>query len=145
MSIVLQFDGASKGNPGSGGSGAVLLKNGSIIHTTTYSHPNRVTNNVAEYHGLLIGLRLLIENGHKEACVEGDSKLVIEQVFGKWKCQHPNMIPLCKEAKDLIKTHFKTITGKWIPREKNSIADMYANKAIKNTQMTIEEAFRKHV
>ena len=85
MTIVLQFDGASKGNPGIGGSGAILLKNGIVMHTAMYSHPNRVTNNVAEYRGLIIGLKMAIEKGYIDLYVEGDSKLVIEQVFGTWK------------------------------------------------------------
>lgn len=142
MSIVLQFDGASKGNPGIGGSGAVLLKNGNIIHTRMYSHPYRVTNNVTEYHGLLIGLKMALENGYMDIVVEGDSKLVIEQVFGKWKCSHINMIKLCDEAKNLKKL-FNSISGRWIPREKNGEADKYANMAIKRNQMTIMEAFKK--
>jgi ribonuclease HI len=143
MTIVLQFDGASKGNPGIGGSGAVLLNNGVIIHTAMYSHPNRVTNNVAEYRGLIIGLQMAIKNGYTEIHVEGDSKLVIEQVFGKWKCAHPNMIPLCSEAKSL-KMKFKSISGKWIPREKNGEADKWANNAIARKQITIMEAFEKN-
>jgi ribonuclease HI len=143
MNIQLQFDGASKGNPGLGGSGAVIIKNGILIDSISYTHKNRVTNNVAEYYGLLIGLRLLIKNNlsKENITIEGDSKLVIEQVFGKWKCIHPNLIPLCKEAKKLIMEYFPTINGKWIPREKNALADMCANKAIRNTQLTIEEAF----
>lgn len=143
MTIVLQFDGASKGNPGIGGSGAILLKNGIVMHTAMYSHPNRVTNNVAEYRGLIIGLKMAIEKGYIDLYVEGDSKLVIEQVFGTWKCNHKNMIPLCIEAKNL-KSKFKSISGKWIPREKNGEADKYANLAISRNQMTIIEAFEKN-
>ena len=143
MAIVLQFDGASKGNPGTGGSAAVLVKNGIVIHSRMYSHPHRVTNNVAEYYGLIIGLQLALEHEYTGICVEGDSKLVIEQVFGTWKCTHKNMIPLCEESKKL-KALFKSISGKWIPREKNSEADKYANMAIKRNQMTIMEAFEKN-
>jgi ribonuclease HI len=143
MTVVLQFDGASKGNPGVGGSAAVLLKNGVLLHSRMYSHPHRVTNNVTEYYGLIIGLQLALENGYTEICVEGDSKLVIEQVFGTWKCSHKNMIPLCEESKKL-KALFKSISGRWIPRENNSEADKYANMAIKRNQMTIMEAFEKN-
>lgn len=144
MTIVLQFDGASKGNPGIGGSAAVLVQNGVVIHSKMYAHKNRVTNNVAEYHGLIIGLQLALEKGYTEVSVEGDSKLVIEQVFGTWKCNHKNMIPLCEESKKLKKL-FKSISGRWIPREKNGEADKYANLAISssNKQMTIMEAFEK--
>lgn len=141
---MLRFDGASKGNPGPGGSAAVLLQDGKVIHYRMYSHPNRVTNNVAEYRGLIIGLEMALEHGYKDIVVEGDSKLVIEQVFGKWKCVHSNMMPLCAEAKKL-KSQFNSIIGKWIPREKNGEADKYANMAIvKKHQMTIMEAFAKN-
>jgi ribonuclease HI len=139
----MQFDGASKGNPGQGGSAAVLLQNGIVIHKRLYTHPHRVTNNVTEYHGLIIGLKLALEKGYTDICVEGDSKLVIEQVFGNWKCNHKNMIPLCDESKKLCKL-FKSISGRWIPREKNGEADKYANLAIKRSQMTILEAFEKN-
>jgi ribonuclease HI len=127
--MILRFDGASKGNPGLSGSAAVLLKDNKIIGISYHYHKKPATNNVAEYYGLIIGLKMAIANGHKNIFVEGDSKLVIEQVFGKWKCAHPNMIPLCNEVKEL-KKHFTSIHGKWIPREENGEADKYANIAV---------------
>jgi ribonuclease HI len=128
MSVIVRFDGASKGNPGVGGSAAVLYKDGEKIDFC-YCFHRRATNNVAEYYGLLGGLLLCLERGIEQVHVEGDSKLVIEQVFGTWKCNDKKMIALCAQAKAL-KRQFKSIYGKWIPREKNSEADHYSNVAV---------------
>lgn len=130
MSIILRFDGASKGNPGVGGSAAVLYKDGAKIECCYYYH-KKATNNVAEYYGLLGGLQKCIEKGYDHIHVEGDSKLVIEQVFGTWKCHDKKMIELCETAK-CLKCSFKSIYGKWIPREQNSEADYYSNCAVQN-------------
>lgn len=128
MSVIVRFDGASKGNPGPGGSAAVLYKNGEKLDCCYYFH-KRATNNVAEYYGLLGGLLLCLEKGVEHVHVEGDSKLVIEQVFGTWKCSDKKMIVLCAQAKAL-KKQFKSIYGKWIPREQNGEADHYSNVAV---------------
>ncbi len=127
--MILRFDGASKGNPGPSGSAAVLYKDNKAVNVCYHYHKKPVTNNVAEYYGLIIGLKMAIANGHKDIFVEGDSNLVIMQVFGKWKCIHPNMIPLCNEVKTL-KKQFTSISGRWIPREQNGDADKYANVAV---------------
>lgn len=127
--FLLRFDGASRGNPGNGGSGAVLYQNGVIIKTCNMYHPYPVTNNVAEYYGLIIGLKMALSEGYTVLSVEGDSKLVIEQVFGKWKCTNKNMIILNKEVQEL-KKQFVSISGTWIPREKNKDADRISNEVI---------------
>ena len=127
--MLLRFDGASKGNPGLGGSAAELYTDNKISAHCYYYHSTPVTNNIAEYHGLIIGLQLALSQGHLNIFVEGDSKLVIEQCFGKWKCAHPNMIPLHNKVVEL-KKRFKSIHGQWIPREKNGDADKYSNEAV---------------
>jgi ribonuclease HI len=140
MSYLLRFDGASRGNPGEGGSSAVIYKNNEIIDKCYYYHPKPVTNNVAEYYGLLGGLNMCIEKGYDNIFVEGDSKLVIEQVFGKWNCSHKNMIPLNNQIKK-IKKQFISIYGKWIPREENGDADEYSNVAINKKNSIGEKWF----
>ena len=140
MSYLLRFDGASRGNPGEGGSAAVIYKNNEIIDKCYYYHPKPVTNNVAEYYGLLGGLNMCIEKGYDNIFVEGDSKLVIEQVFGKWNCSHKNMIPLNNQIKK-IKKQFVSIYGKWIPREENGDADEYSNVAINKKNSIGEKWF----
>jgi len=138
MSILLRFDGASKGNPGLGGSAAVLYKDNEIVDICYYYHPKKVTNNVAEYFGLLGGLNMCLSHGYTNIMVEGDSKLVIEQVFGTWNCKDKKMISLCAKAKE-IKKRFISIFGKWIPREKNIDADYYSNQAI------LEKSLKGHL
>lgn len=129
MSVILRFDGACKGNPGPGGSAAVIYKDNKKIHVCYYYHSKKVTNNVAEYYGLLGGLQSCLEMGFTNIMVEGDSKLVIEQVFGTWQCKDKKMIALCAKAKEL-KKQFVSIFGRWIPREQNTDADYYSNIAI---------------
>ena len=128
---LLRFDGACKGNPGKGGSAAVIYQNNdpTPVHVCYYYHPSKTTNNITEYTGLLAGLKMCLANNLTNVTVEGDSKLVIEQVFGSWACKHSNMIPLCQEAKNL-KKQFTSITGRWIPRDQNQDADYYSNLAI---------------
>ena len=140
MSYLLRFDGACRPNPGEGGSAAVIYKNNEIIDKCYYYHPKPVTNNVAEYYGLLGGLNMCIEKGYDNIFVEGDSKLVIEQVFGKWKTSHKNMIPLNNQIKK-IKKQFISIYGKWIPREENGDADEYSNVAINKKNSIGEKWF----
>lgn len=140
MSYLLRFDGASRGNPGEGGSAAVIYKDNEIIDKCYYYHPKTVTNNIAEYYGLLGGLNMCIEKGYDNIFVEGDSKLVIEQVFGKWNCSHKNLIPLNNQI-NKIKKLFVSIYGKWIPREENGDADEYSNIAINKKNSIGEKWF----
>ena len=140
MSYLLRFDGASRGNPGEGGSAAVIYKDNEIIDKCYYYHPKTVTNNIVEYYGLLGGLNMCIEKGYDNIFVEGDSKLVIEQVFGKWNCSHKNLIPLNNQI-NKIKKLFVSIYGKWIPREENGDADEYSNIAINKKNSIGEKWF----
>ena len=140
MSYLLRFDGACRGNPGEGGSSAIIYKDNEIIDKCYYYHPKTVTNNIAEYYGLLGGLNMCIEKGYDNIFVEGDSKLVIEQVFGKWKTRHKNLIPLNNQI-NKIKKLFVSIYGKWIPREKNGDADEYSNIAINKKNSIGEKWF----
>ena len=140
MSYLLRFDGACRGNPGEGGSAAVIYKDNEIIDKCYYYHPKTVTNNIAEYYGLLGGLNMCIEKGYDNIFVEGDSKLVIEQVFGKWKTRHKNLIPLNNQI-NKIKKLFVSIYGKWIPREENGDADEYSNIAINKKNSIGEKWF----
>lgn len=129
MSYLLRFDGACRGNPGIGGSAAVLFKDNEIIDKCYYYHTKQVTNNITEYYGLIGGLNMCLEKGYTNIFVEGDSKLVIEQIFGKWQCTHENIVPLYNTVNNL-KKQFISIYGRWIPREINIEADRYSNIAI---------------
>ncbi|WP_232679201.1 bifunctional RNase H/acid phosphatase [Nocardioides sp. R-C-SC26] len=127
--VVIEADGGSRGNPGPAGYGAVLkdAATGAVLaeEGTTIG---RATNNVAEYSGLIAGLRLAAEFA-PEADIEVrmDSKLVVEQMSGRWKIKHPDMRPLAAEAHRLAP--FGTVYT-WIPRAQNSHADRLANEAL---------------
>ena len=128
-SVVIEADGGSRGNPGRAAYGAVLKDavTGEVI-AEDGTAIGIASNNVAEYNGLIAGLRMAAELA-PEASIEVrmDSKLVVEQMSGNWKIKHPDMRPLALEANRLAP--FGT-TYVWIPREKNKHADRLVNEAL---------------
>ena len=129
LEYKLQFDGCSKSNPGIAGAGAVIYKFNEEINNKIQFVGNNSTNNVAEYTGLIIGLKLAIELGIKNIAVEGDSLLVIKQIKGEYKVKSENLINLYIEAKQLT-TNFDYISFNHIYRENNKRADELSNLAI---------------
>ena len=126
---MIEADGGSRGNPGPAAYGAVLkdAETGEVIAEdgTTIGV---ATNNVAEYSGLIAGLRLAQEftpGAQVEARL--DSKLIVEQMSGRWKIKHPDMRPLAAEAAALAPAG---TTYTWVPREQNQHADRLANEAL---------------
>lgn len=126
---VLEADGGSRGNPGTAGSGAVVITFDGEILAEIGTFLGTETNNFAEYTGLITGLEW-IHAHDPEARIEirMDSKLVIEQMSGRWKIKHPNLKPLAAQAQELLKKHTHRL--QWIPREKNSRADEIANRVM---------------
>ena len=124
----LTADGGSRGNPGPAGYGAVVSENGKIV-AELFDVIGVATNNVAEYNGLLAGLAH-IHQLDKEATVEVamDSKLVVEQMSGRWQIKHADMRDLAKQCRDAHTPSL--VTYSWIPRDDNSHADRLANKAL---------------
>jgi ribonuclease H / adenosylcobalamin/alpha-ribazole phosphatase len=87
------------------------------------------TNNVAEYRGLIAGLRAAADLGAVEVEVRMDSKLVVEQMSGRWQIKHPGLRPLAAEAAGVV-GRFETVRFGWVPREENRRADALANAAM---------------
>lgn len=128
-SVVVEADGGSRGNPGLAGYGAVLRDRatGQVI-AERGERIGVATNNVAEYRGLIAGLELYREHADgAELEVRMDSKLVVEQMSGRWKIKHPDMRPLALEANRLAPAG---TTYTWIPRAQNAEADRLANLAM---------------
>jgi probable phosphoglycerate mutase len=127
-SFRLTADGGSRGNPGPAGYGAVVTEGGKIV-AELFDVIGTATNNVAEYNGLLAGLSHI----HKldaDATVEVamDSKLVVEQMSGRWQIKHADMRDLAKQCRE---AHSPSLVKySWIPRDENSHADRLANKAL---------------
>src|SRR5262249_12308068 len=87
------------------------------------------TNNVAEYQGLIAGLTAAAELGADEVEVRMDSKLVVEQMSGRWQIRHAGLRPLAAEAAGLVR-RFRSVIFTWVPRERNKRADALANAAM---------------
>lgn len=130
MRVIVEADGGSRGNPGPAGYGSVVW---SADHNTVLAESKqaigRATNNVAEYRGLIAGLEEAAKLGAAEVEVFMDSKLVVEQMSGRWRVKHPDLAPLNQEA-GALSARFDHISYEWIPREKNSHADRLANEAM---------------
>jgi broad specificity phosphatase PhoE/ribonuclease HI len=131
--VVIEADGGSRGNPGPSAYGAVLkdAATGEVI-AEDGSAIGVATNNVAEYSGLIAGLRMAAELvPDAEVEVRMDSKLVVEQMSGRWKIKHPGMLPLAAEATRLAPPD---TTYTWVPRGQNSHADRLVNEALDGTR-----------
>jgi probable phosphoglycerate mutase len=130
LRVVVEADGGSRGNPGPAGYGAVVLEEatGEVL-LERYASLGTTTNNVAEYSGLIAGLRAAAELGATRVDVRMDSKLVVEQMSGRWQIKNPGLRPLAAEAAKLV-NGFAAVTFEWIPRERNKLADALANRAM---------------
>lgn len=130
MKVVIEADGGSRGNPGPAGYGAVVwTEDRATVLAENKQAIGRATNNVAEYRGLIAGLDDALQLGASEAAVYLDSKLLVEQMSGRWKVKHPDLIELNAQARRLA-ARFDAISYSWIPRERNSHADRLANEAM---------------
>ena len=127
--LTLYADGAARGNPGQAGSGAALVDEHGDVVAEVMRFLGHTTNNVAEYTALIIGLEEARRRGIEELDVRMDSLLVVEQMRGKWKIKHPNLVPLAARAIRLL-SEFQHVDIRHIPRERNAIADALSNRAI---------------
>ncbi|CAM4093165.1 Phosphoserine phosphatase 1 [Mycobacterium basiliense] len=130
MKVIIEADGGSRGNPGPAGYGAVVwTADRATVLAESKQAIGRATNNVAEYRGLIAGLDDAVKLGVTEATVLMDSKLVVEQMAGRWKVKHPDLVELHAQAHELAQ-HFRRITYTWVPRSRNTYADRLANEAM---------------
>ncbi|MEN9693112.1 MAG: hypothetical protein RLZZ330_756 [Actinomycetota bacterium] len=127
---VIFADGGSRGNPGPASYGTVVfevVRKEIIIEKAGFL--GIATNNWAEYNALLAGLKLVNElNPLAQVEVMMDSKLVVEQMSGRWKIKHPDMRKLAMEASRLFTP--SNVQYKWIPREENTLADALCNEIL---------------
>ena len=128
--LGVEADGGSRGNPGIAAGGALVinLESGEVLAEIGV-FVGIATNNVAEYAGLVAGLERAFEiNPSAEVIVRMDSKLVVEQMMGRWKIKHPDMVVYARQVRELSagrRVHFE-----WIPRAENSRADALANESM---------------
>ena len=145
--MTLFFDGCSKGNPGPSGCGAIIKYDLSEPLNKTHSeyidYIGITTNNVAEYKGLILGLKYCKTiTDLKFLTIKGDSMLIINQMTGKYKVKSPHLMTLYNEATKLIldlKNMKTDIMFLYIPREENKEADHLANLGLKSYELNIFE------
>ena len=130
MKLVIEADGGSRGNPGIAGSGTVIYEaDGTTVVRKLAYVVGTATNNVAEYHALYNGLCVAQQLGATDISVRMDSKLVVEQMSGRWKIKHPDMRELALKCQKILRTlHSAEFT--WVPRRQNAAADALANLAM---------------
>jgi ribonuclease HI len=125
----LYSDGAARGNPGPAGAGAVIISPDGHIVAKVGKFLGDSTNNVAEYMGLILGLKRAKAMGIKELEVYSDSELLVKQLAGDYAVKADHLRPLHDEAKALL-GGFSFIEVRHIPREENEQADAMSNRAI---------------
>jgi len=136
--LVVEADGGSRGNPGIAAGGAVVLDDASgDVLSEVGVFVGIASNNVAEYNGLIAGLETALQRDPSASVhVRLDSKLVVEQMTGRWKIKHPDMQVLAGRARALIEG--RDVSFEWVPRLSNKRADAAANES-----MDRRESFRR--
>jgi ribonuclease HI len=138
--LIVEADGGSRGNPGVAAGGAVVLDAASgAVLSEVGVYVGVASNNVAEYRGMLAGLEAALERDPAASVhVRLDSKLVVEQMTGRWKIKHPDMQVLAGRARSLIQG--RDVSFEWVPRLENRRADAAANES-----MDRRESFRRDI
>ena len=129
--LIVEADGGSRGNPGPAGYGALVrdAETGRVLAERAAS-VGRATNNVAEYGGLVAGLQAVLDlDPTAEVEVRMDSKLVVEQMSGRWQIKHPDMRQLAMQAQKIAR-QLGQVRYTWVPRAQNGAADALANSAM---------------
>lgn len=127
---IIEADGGSRGNPGPAAYGTVVRgAGGEELLAELAEFVGHDTNNVAEYRGLIAGLEFLTANGHTGR-VEArlDSKLVVEQLSGRWKIKKDTMRILAVRARNAYPPQL--VTYVWVPRHQNAAADALVNECL---------------
>lgn len=133
--LIVEADGGSRGNPGVAGWGAVVRDRttGTVLHEGC-APLGKASNNVAEYTGMIEGLRAASAiDPAADVLVRMDSKLVVEQMSGRWKIKHDDMRRLALQARDLvaeISSAGGSVSFEWMPREQNKTADALSNRGM---------------
>ena len=129
MKLVVHVDGGSRGNPGPAAAGAVVATPDGEVIDRLGEAIGIATNNVAEYRGLLLGVRRAAELGASEVEVVNDSELVAKQVNGQYKVKHADMKPLHAESLAALGA-FERWTVRSVPRAQNADADALVNQTL---------------
>ena len=129
LRLTVHCDGAARGNPGPAGIGVHIADQDGTTVAEIAEGIGEATNNVAEYTAAIRGLERARELGAAEVHLRSDSKLLIEQLSGRWKIKNKNLMRLHREVRDLA-DGFERISYEHVPRERNVEADRLANLGV---------------
>ena len=129
MKVIVHVDGGARGNPGPAAAACVISSPTGEVLGEHAQLLGSVTNNVAEYRALLLGLERAHELGASEIEVVGDSELIAKQVLGIYKVKHEAMKSLHREALAALKG-FEHWSIRTVPRAQNAHADALVNAAL---------------
>jgi ribonuclease HI len=135
VKVVVHVDGGARGNPGPAAAASVVSTSTGEILDEASELLGPVTNNVAEYRALLLGLRRARELGATEVEVVNDSELIAKQVRGLYKVKHVAMRPLHREAMSALRD-FEAWKIRTVPRAQNADADALVNAALDGARAT---------
>lgn len=136
--LVVEADGGSRGNPGPSGFGALVRDASGTVLAEAGERCGLTTNNVAEYSGLLAGLRMAAAiDPTARVEVRMDSKLVVEQMSGRWKIKDRRLAGIAAQASRAFDPSLVRYT--WVPRAQNAAADRLANDAMDGTERTVDD------
>jgi ribonuclease HI len=127
--VVVNCDGAARGNPGPAGAGAVVADPDGTVLVEIAEGLGETTNNVAEYTAAIRGLEAAKAFGADEVLLRSDSQLMINQMTGRYRVKTPHLQPLHRQVRDLVRA-FSRVEFEHVPRERNAHADRLANKGV---------------
>jgi ribonuclease H / adenosylcobalamin/alpha-ribazole phosphatase len=122
-------DGAARGNPGPAGIGVVVARDDGTVLAEIGEGIGVATNNVAEYTAAIRGLSEARAAGAEEVLVRSDSRLLVEQLSGRWRIKNPTLQRLHREARGLT-ADFRRVKFEHVPRDRNRAADALANRGV---------------
>ncbi len=127
--IIVNVDGASRGNPGESGVGVAIFDKDSNLINEAFDYIGVATNNIAEYKALILGIKLSAKYNAKRILFKADSELMVKQIKGEYKVKNAQLKLLFTEAQSLLKK-LPNWKIKHVPREENMEADLLANKGV---------------
>lgn len=129
--LILRTDGAARGNPGPAAAGAVIQSATGETLATEQKFLGRMTNNQAEYEGLILGLNAITSFAPTAVTVKMDSELVVKQMRGEYRVKAVDLMPLYQTARTLALALGK-VTFTHVPRAENRLADHLCNQTLDN-------------
>lgn len=129
QTLILRTDGAARGNPGPAAAGVVIEDTQGKLLARGKKYLGRLTNNQAEYQALILGLKAIAKYHPAAVQVYMDSELVVNQMNGRYKVRHEDLLPLYEEARHLAAS-LPSVSFAHIERTENHLADALANQAL---------------